>query len=463
MRKLNFTLIILLLTMLVTYAQKGEVSSSQLSEIRKSFEKDANSVALINAVSNNKLNDLALNREEVGKIDHNFKYEVNVSGITNQKSSGRCWMFTSYNVFRPQVMAKYNISSFEFSTNYLFFWDMFEKSNMFLERIIATANQDIYDREVHKLFDSPVGDGGAWNTFTNLTNKYGAVPKSAMPETYSSEHTSNFTKILKEKLRKDGLELREAIGKKASKKEIEAKKIEMLKEVYRILVLNLGEPPVEFEWRYKDKDNKISEYKKYTPKSFWEESIGANLDEFVMFIDDPSREYYKLYEVDNDRNVIEGVNWLYINLPAAELKKYALESIKDNRAMYFSCDVGKQLENSEGILSLENYDYESLYGIDLKMTKKQRMMAHQSGSSHGMALVAVDLDKDGNFTKWRVENSWGASSGNNGYLTITDDWFNEYMYRLVIEKKYLDDKILDILKQKPTKVPYYNPAFIMDM
>jgi len=462
MKKINFTLIILLLTMLVTYAQKGEVTSSQLAEIRTSFKKDANSVALINAVSNNKLNDLALSREDVGKIDHNFKYEVKVSGITNQKSSGRCWMFTSYNVFRPQVMDKYNISKFEFSTNYLFFWDMFEKSNMFLERIIATANKDIYEREVHKLFDSPVGDGGAWNTFTNLTNKYGAVPKSAMPETYSSEHTSNFTKILNEKLRKDGLELRDLIENKASKKDIVSKKIEMLKDTYRILVLNLGEPPVEFEWRYKDKDDKISEYKKYTPTIFWEESIGVNLDEFVMFIDDPSREYYKLYEVDNDRNVVEGVNWLYINLPAIDLKKHALESIKDNRAMYFSCDVGKQLENNEGILSLENYDYESLYGINLQMTKKQRMMAHQSGSSHGMALVGVDVDKDNNFTKWKVENSWGATSGNNGYLTVTDDWFNEYMYRLVIEKKYLDAKILEILKQKPTKVPYYNPAFIMD-
>lgn len=461
-----FKKITLLLTisifMFSTFAQKGQITDKQLAEIQSSFKKDANNKALINAVSNNKVNDIALNREVAGKTDHNFKYRVDVSGITDQERSGRCWMFTSYNTFRPKVMEKYNISKFEFSTNYLFFWDMFEKSNFFLARIIETADKDIYDREVHKLFSSPVGDGGAWNTFTNLTDKYGAVPKEVMPETYSSENTSNFTKLLKEKLRKNGFELREMVANKAKEKEVETRRIEMMKEIYRILVLNLGEPPTEFEWRYKDKDKNISEYKTYTPQSFWKEAVGEDLMEYVMFIDDPSREYYKLYEVDNDRNVAEGRNWTYINMPAKDLKKFAFESIKDNQAMYFSCDVGKQLNSKEGVLSLENYDYESLYGMSFEMTKAQRMQTHQSGSSHGMALVAVDTDKDGNFTKWHVENSWGASSGHNGYLTITDDWFDEYMYRLVIHKKYLDEKTLKILDQKPTKVPYYNPAFMFD-
>ncbi len=462
MKKIKLTFLIIVISMFSIYAQKGAVTEAQISEIQASFKSDVNNKASINAVSNNKARNIALNREHVGKIDHNFKYQVDVSGITNQKQSGRCWMFTSYNVFRPQVLEKYNLSKFQFSTNYLFFWDMFEKSNFFLERIIETADQDIYSRDVHKLFGSPVGDGGAWNTFSNLTTKYGAVPKSAMPETYSSEHSSNFTSILKEKLRQNGIVLRYLIKNKSSKKEIASKKMEMLKDIYKILAFNLGEPPTEFDWRYINKDDEISEYKTYTPKSFWNEAGGSDLSEFVMFLDDPSREYYKYYEVENDRNVVEGVNWNYINLPAADLKMFALKSIKDNQAMYFSCDVGKQLNRDEGILSLQNYDYEALYGIDLKMTKKERMMSHQSGSSHGMALVAVDTDKDGNTTKWQLENSWGSSSGHNGYLTMTNEWFDEYMYRLVIKKKYIDEKTIKILDQKTTKVPNYNPAFLMD-
>ena len=462
MRKINLTLIIILLTMFVSLSQEGTITQKELTNIRSSFTKDAQTFALQNAISSNKLTDIALNRSEVGKYDNNFKYSVSVVGITNQKSSGRCWMFTSLNILRPKIIEKYNLSSFEFSTNYLHFWDMFEKSNIFLERIILTAEQDIYSRDVSDLFDSPVADGGAWNTFTNLVEKYGLVPKSAMPETYNSEHTSNYMRLLNLKLREDGLILRKMVTNKKSGKELQAKKIEMLKEVYRILVLSLGEPPAEFVWRYKAKDGKISEYTTYTPQTFWQKVVNINTDDYVMFIDDPSREYYKLYEVALDKNVVEGRNWLYINLPAAELKLFALESIKNNDAMYFSCDVGKQLNRDEGLLSVDNYDYESLYGIEFNMDKKQRMMSHQSGSSHGMALVAVDTDKDGKTTQWRLENSWGATNGDNGYLTMTDKWFEEYMFRLVIHKKYIDEKTLKILKQEPIKVPHFNPAFLFD-
>ena len=462
MKKINLTLIIILLTMFVSLSQESSITKKELTDIQNSFTKDAQTLALQNAISNNKLSDISLNRSEVGKYDNNFKYSVNVIGITNQKQSGRCWMFTSLNIIRPKVIEKYNLSSFEFSTNYLHFWDIFEKSNMFLERIILSANEDIYSRQVSKLFDSPVGDGGAWNTFTNLVSKYGAVPKSAMPETYNSEHTSNYMKLLNVKLREDGLILREMIASKKSEKEVQDKKIEMLKDVYRILALSLGVPPAEFVWRYKDNNGDISEYAKYTPETFWKDAVDFNVDDYIMFIDDPSREYYKLYEVALDKNVAEGTNWKYINLPAAELKLFALKSIKNNDAMYFSCDVGKQLNRKAGLLSVDNYDYESLYGVEFNMDKKQRMMSHQSGSSHGMALVAVDTDKDDKPTQWRLENSWGATSGDHGYLTMTDKWFEEYMFRLVINKKYLDEKTLKILEQKPTKVPYYNPAFMFD-
>ena len=462
MKKFQLSIIIIIISMVTIFAQEGSISEEQLTEIRSSFTLDSETSALLNAISNNKVSDIALNRAEVGKNDNYFKYKVEVSGITNQERSGRCWLFTSLNVIRPKVIEKYDLNSFEFSTNYLHFWDIFEKSNKFLENVIRTAEQDIYSREVAKLFSSPVGDGGAWNTFTNLQKKYGAVPMEAMPETYNSNHDSYYLKLLKRKLREDGLILREMVANKNSDKQIESKKIEMLKEVYRILALNLGIPPTEFQWRYINKDKKISEFKTYTPQSFWNEIVNIDVDEYIMFIDDPSREYYKLYEVEQDKNVVEGINWTYINLPAKELKPFALESIKNNDAMYFSCDVGKQLNKDEGILSVNNYDYESLYGIKFNMNKKQRMLSAESGSSHGMALVAVDTDKDEKITQWRLENSWGAKAGDSGYLTMTDEWFDAYMYRLVIHKKYISEKVLKILEQKPTKVPYYNPAFQFD-
>ena len=445
-------------------AQHGALGPKELQSIQESFKINKETKALMNAISNNDLKDLALNRNVVDKADHLFSYRVKTKGITNQKQSGRCWMFTGLNVLRPKVIEHYQLSSFEFSTNYLYFWDLLEKSNLFLQEIIATINNPKDDKKVEYLLKNVVGDGGVWNSLANLVKKYGAVPKSAMPETYQSQNTSRLNRILKEKLRQDALYLREKYqNKRLPQKIIIDEKITLLQDIYRILALSLGVPPEEFTWRYTDKDGKISELKKYTPKSFVAEAIpDLNLDNYVLLMNDPSRPYYKLYEIDLDRNIMEGQNWLYINLPAEDLKKYAIESIKNNEAMYASCDVGKQLNLDEGLLDIHNYDYEDLLGISLNMTKKQRINTFQSGSSHGMALVAVDVDKDGKSTFWQFENSWGATKGHNGYLTFTDEWFNEYMFRIVVLKKFVDEKTLKILKQKPILLPPWDPMFLMD-
>ncbi len=438
------------------------LDQSTIKQLQASFTKTQADIALQNAISNNAINKLAVNRQVAGKQDHFFDIEVETGSITDQKSSGRCWMFTSLNVFRPMAMDKFNLSDFEFSENYLYFWDILEKSNIFLERIIATADKDIYDRDVSRLFSSPVDDGGAWNTFTNLVTKYGVVPKEVMPETKQSSSTSQMMKLIKELLRKDGLIIRQMVADKKTQSEIEQKKIEMLSEVYRILALSLGEPPTEFQWRYKDKNGNISDYKTYTPQKFWAEIVDFNPDDYVMFIDDPTRPYYQLYEKEMDKNVYEGINWTYVNVPAKDVKPWAIASLRDNAIMYFSCDVGKQLSKDDGTLDLRNYDYSSLFGIDFQMTRAQRMQVHQSSSTHGMALCGVDLDESGNPTQWKLENSWGGSYGNKGYLTMTDEWFDEYFFRLVINKKYLPEKVLKVLKQKPEKIPFYNPAFSLD-
>jgi bleomycin hydrolase len=372
-------------------------------------------------------------------------------------------MFTGLNILRPKIIKQYNLSSFEFSTNYLYFYDMLEKANLFLEGILISADKPMDDKTVDWFFKNPIGDGGVWNSLTNLVEKYGMVPKEAMPETNSSENTGAMLRILSLKLREDGLEIRRLKESKASDEKIRVRKTEMLTDIYKILVYNLGKPPKDFTWRYQSKDKNISELKKYTPKTFAAEALpGLNFSDYILLMNDPSRPYNKLYEIEYDRNVMEGKNWLYINLPADEIKKYAIESIKNNEAMYFSCDVGKQLNTEAGILSLDNYDYESLYGVKFGMDKKDRIITFESGSSHGMALMAVDVDANEKPVKWMVENSWGASSGHNGYLAITDGWFNEYMFRVVVLRKFIDAKTLEILKQTPTKLPPWDPMFLED-
>jgi bleomycin hydrolase len=445
---------------LISSAQK-ELTKDLIKDIQASFESDNVYIkAVTNSVTNNSIKSLALNRENIGRYDHSFKYMVDVKGITDQKSSGRCWMFTSLNILRPKVMEKLNLDEFEFSTNYLYFWDILEKSNLFLEGIIETRELKTEDREVEWLFNNVVGDGGVWNSFTNLALKYGLVPKSVMHETMSSENTRMMIRLIRRKLREYAMELRSIKG---TNDVLRNHKAEMLKDIYRILAINLGEPPENFEWRYTDADGHISDIKKHTPKSFMEEVLGdVDFNKYIMLMDDPTRPYYKMYEIQKDRNVSEGMNWRYINLPSKEIKKYALESIKNNEAMYFSCDVGKQLNKEEGLLDVNNYDYESLFGVKFDMNKKERILSRESGSSHGMALVGVDTDNKGIITKWLLENSWGKQSGHKGYLTMTDAWFDEYMFRLVVLNKFIDEKTLNILKQDPVLLPPWDPMFSED-
>ncbi len=447
-------------------AQSTEgVTPEMMSAIEKAY--DANDVAtkaLTNAVSNNDVKKLLLNRTNVGQTDHFFKYRVLPKpNITDQKKSGRCWMFTSMNMLRPSVLTGLNLSEFEFSQNYLYFWDLFEKSNLFFEIMIKNRAEPIDNREVNWAFGSPIGDGGVWIGFANLAQKYGLVPKTAMPETVHSSNTRALNSVLRRKLREHGITIRQMAVSKKSEKEIRNAKIGMLGDVYRLLCLHLGQPPKEFTWRYEDKNKKVSEAKTYTPQSFMKVVLpNLELDNYIMLMNDPTRDYYKLYEIEYDRNVMEGRNWKYINLPNDALKKAALASIKGNEAMYASCDVGKQLNSEEGLASMDNYDYESLFGVRFSMDKKARILSRQSGSSHGMALVAVDVDGNEKTTKWQFENSWGKKHGQDGYLSFTDEWFDEYMFRIVVLKKFLDKKVLDVLTQDPIKLPPWDPMFSMD-
>ena len=457
MKKLILCLAVMMLGIVGAIAQTkdGGISEDMLGRIRQGYQGTPEQKAVKNALASNSISALAINGENLAMIDTHFSHRVKTKGITNQKSSGRCWLFTGLNVLRAKVIDKYNLPGLEFSQNYNSFYDLLEKSNLFLQAIIDTKDLPLEDRKVDWLLKNAIGDGGQFTGVSNLIMKYGVVPKEVMPETYQSDNTSQMGMILKWKLREYALELR---GLKANK--TAERKEAMLTEIYRILVECLGVPPTEFEWTRYDKAGNVVSTKKYTPKSFYQEYIGDDLEHnYIMVMNDPSREYNKVYEIEYDRHVYDGENWVYLNLPIEKVKELAIASIKDNTAMYFSCDVGKFSDRKKGTLDIKNMDYESLFRTKFPMDKKQRIQTFSSGSSHAMTLIAVDLDEAGQPKKWMVENSWGPASGYQGNLIMTDEWFDNYMFRVVVEKKYVPADIMKLMEQKPIMLPSWDPMF----
>lgn len=439
----------------------GGISPQMLTKLQGSYQYDAQDRALSNAIANNDIRKLVVNHDNATAFDAHFSHQVTSKAITDQKSSGRCWMFTGMNILRAKTIAKYNLpADFQFSQCYTFFWDQLEKSNLFLQAILDHRTKPMTDKTVEWLFKNPIGDGGQFTGVANLIDKYGLVPQEVMPETFSSNNTSQMSDILSLKLREFGLELRKMSNNKGvTEEKLQARKTEMLETIYRILALNLGVPPAEFTWTMRNAKGEVVSTELYTPKSFCEKFVNEDFSKYYMIMNDPTREYHKVYEIEYDRHVYDGENWRYLNLPMEEIAQMAIASIKDSTMMYFSCDVGKFLDRSKGYLDIDNFDYGSLFGTTFKMTKQERVATFASGSSHAMTLCAVDLDAEGKPIKWMVENSWGSSYGHNGFLIMTDQWFNEYMFRLVVEEKYIPKKTLKLLEQEPIMLPSWDPMF----
>ena len=446
------TLALALLSIGAAAQQNGGITPGMLTEIQKGYEGTAADKAIRNALNTTSVTVLAENADNMAMIDTEFTDRVKTKGITNQKSSGRCWLFTGLNVLRAAAIDKYNLGDFQFSQCYCFFWDQLEKANLFLQAVIDTRDKSFDDREVDWLFNHPISDGGTFTGVANLVMKYGVVPADAMPETYVANNTSAMATQLKNVLRQDGIKLREnpaGVKAKDLPAYLQNLKVDMLKDIYQILVLCYGVPPTEFEWKGKT----------YTPVQFYKELLDYDLNgNYVMLMNDPSREYGKVYEIEYDRHLYDGQNWVYVNLPLDRIKEMAIASIKANTAMYFSCDVGKFLNRKKGVADLKNFDYDSILGVPITMDKKERILTHASGSSHAMTLIAVDL-KDGVPQKWMVENSWGADTGYKGNVIMTDEWFNEYMFRLVVEKRFVPADVMKMLEQKPIMLPAWDPMY----
>lgn len=444
-------------------AQKqGGISASMLQQIEKSQGSTATSKALFNAVASNRIDNLAKNFSNRNTFDTHFSVETTKQSIHDQKSSGRCWMFSSFNVFRADFARHHADSlSVEFSHDYLFFYDQLEKANLMLQGVIDNAKKPMDDVRVQFFFKNPLNDGGTFCGAADLAPKYGLVPKSVQPETFSAENTSKISSLISSKLREYGLELRKMVadGKKAQA--IDARKTEMLSTVYRMLAMALGEPVKEFTYQFRNRCGEpVGEPRRYTPLEFYNETVGHKLaGTFIMVMNDPRRPYHKTYEVEYDRHVYDGTNWKYLNLPMEDIAKLAIASLKDGKKMYSSYDVGKQFDRELGYLDTENFDYASLFSTTFPMNKADRIATFDSGSTHAMTLVAVDLDKDGNPLKWKVENSWGPNNGVQGCLVMSNRWFNEYMFRLVVDKKYVPENLQKEFEQKPVMVMPEDPLF----
>ena len=444
-------------------SKDGAITPKLLEELRQSEPKSSTEKALHNAIAVQGMQDFFINNQRPRSIEDKFSVEVQSSGIADQKQSGRCWLFTGLNVLRAQLMTREKSGTFFFSQNYSFFWDQLEKSNLFLEGIIETRKLPINDAKVEWLFKNPINDGGQFTGISDNLYKYGVVPAEIMPETASSSNTKLLGKMLARTLRQTGIQLRNASEKGESLAQLRKRKEDGLKKVYRLLSLNLGVPPTSFSYTLKDKDGKVISTETYTPLSFYERFVGADLrGQFVMLMNDPSRPYNKVYEIEYDRHAYDGKNWTYINLPMDEIKQMAIASLKDNTMMYYSCDVSRELDRSQGIAALDNYDYASLLGYPFDMDKAERIQTFDSGSTHAMTLKAVDLDASGKPVKWKVENSWGEKSGVKGHIIMTDAWFDAYTFRLVVNKKYATQKVLDLLKTKPIQLPAWDPMFAPD-
>ncbi|MBQ2514289.1 MAG: C1 family peptidase [Bacteroidales bacterium] len=465
MKKLSLFIVCAAAFMMAAQAQNitkdGGLSMQQINMLRGSYQSNPTNKALRNAINSNDISKLAVNYDNNTAFSADISHTVPSKAITNQESSGRCWMFTGMNVLRNKAIRKYDLpADFQFSQCYTFFWDQLEKANLFLQSILDTRAKSMEDETVQWLFKNPIGDGGQFTGVANLMTKYGVVPKEAMPETYNSNHTSRMSELIKLRLREDGLRLRQmANNKGTTEAKLQAAKMEMLETIYRMLAYTLGEPPTEFTWTQRNSKGEIVSTEKYTPMSFFNKFVNEDFSTYYMVMNDPTREYYKVYEIEYDRHVYDGQNWKYLNLPMPEIANMAIASIKDSTMMYFSCDVAKFLDRDKGYMDINNYDYGALFGTTFGMDKKERISTYASGSSHAMTLCGVDLDANGKPTKWMVENSWGSNRGHNGFLIMTDQWFNEYMFRLVVESKYIPSATLKLFDQKPILLPAWDPLF----
>ena len=431
-----------------------------ITEFRKSTDANPQVRLARNAAVRGDVMDLAMDWEAFRRIDHTFSDIVTGQmKVTNQKSSGRCWGFAGLNLFRIYLGRKYNLKKFEFSQNYFIFCDKLEKSNYFLENIIKTADEPLDGRLVMHLLTDPIQDGGQWHMFVNLIEKYGVLPQTEMPESFQSSQSMRMNRMITRKLRGFAKDLRAAYEKGADTKKLRVMKDDMLRTIYQMLTICLGSPPEKFEWQIRDKDKKFHRFEKLNPKQFYKEHVGLDLNDYVCLINCPmsDKSYNEIYTVDYLGNVVEGSIIRYLNLPSKRLKEVAAASIKDDHPVWFGCDVGKHFHRNLGVMDMDIFDFELFYSTDFPMTKTDRLEFGDSQMTHAMLFTGVDLDGRGHPRKWQVENSWGEKRSDKGYDIMTDSWFDEYNYEVVVYKDYITKDEFSVYQKDPVVLPPWDP------
>ena len=442
--------------MTTTTTQASPITDSMLEQFRGDFASDPSAKVSQNAVTQTTIDDVAMVRDVVQSTDFTFSTRLDDWKVTNQKKSGRCWLFAALNLLRVPVIKKLNVKDFEFSQNWAMFWDKFERANWVLQHIIDTADRDIDDRTVAFILNDPIGDGGQWNMFVNVVKKHGLVPKSAMPETESSSGTMKMNMILKWKLRDGAMQVRDAI---ISGGDVEEIRQEILSGVWRILCIHLGTPPTSFLWQWQDKDKNFHRKGEMTPLEFAAEYIETPLDEYVCLVNDPrdSSPLMRTYTVECLGNVVGGDLVKYLNIDTDTMKSLTQQTLEDGTAVWMGCDVGKMFRRDVGLWDAKLFDYESVYGTPLGFNKAERLNYHQTLMTHAMLFTGVDV-VDGTPRKWRVENSWGDESvGEKGFQVMNDSWFDEYMFEVAIEKKYLSPDMIAALDEEPIVLVPWDP------
>ncbi|MFY9228028.1 MAG: C1 family peptidase [Candidatus Microsaccharimonas sp.] len=409
------------------------------------------------AVTTNGINEASENNALSGLYTTIFSDEVETGGVTDQKSSGRCWLFATLNILRHQIAVDFKMDDLELSQSYSYFWDKLEKSNSFLEDVIANTNKPLDDRYNEYIFNDPQGDGGWWQYSAAIIAKYGIVPKSAMPEAKATSSSGQLNTLLNRKLRKGALELRTLITNKATDQAVRKVKEGLLQDIYQFLTIAIGTPPTSFSFAYKDKDKKFHRDVNITPLEFLKKYTHNNLDEYVAVMNDPSadKSYNQLYEFEGQGNVVEGIKTSFLNLDMQALRDLSLKQIKAGESIWFGCDVRTDT-NKKGFMSLDVYDFEGTFGVDFSMDKAQRLATRDTSVNHAMTITGVDVIKD-KPVQWKVENSWGDEVGTKGFYTMTNDWFNKNGYVIVIRKDLLTSEQRKALDKDPIVMPRWDP------
>ena len=437
----------------------SELTKEFTDQLYANYEANVKYVALENAVTHNGIHASLETRKSAVENTPVFSLDLTKDKVTNQKASGRCWMFAALNTFRHKMISSFQLEDFELSQAHTFFWDKYEKSNWFLEQVIATADQELTSRKVAFLLQTPQQDGGQWDMVVSLFEKYGVVPKSVYPESISSSNSRELNTYLNKLLRQDAQILRDLIHSGADSEVVASKKQALLQEIFNFLAISLGLPPREFDFAYRDKDNQFHSESGLTPQSFYKKYVDLQLDDYVSIINAPTTDkpYGKSYTVDMLGNVVGSRPVRYLNVPMDRLKELAIAQMKAGETVWFGSDVGQVSNRKAGILATDVYDFEASMDIHLTQDKAGRLDYAESLMTHAMVLTGVDLDEAGQPRKWKVENSWGDKVGTDGYFVASDAWMDEYTYQIVVRKELLTAEEQATYEAEPIVLAPWDP------